>query len=328
MCSRTFSVDLYLTCAGESYILTKVVIDLYRSNDGHHLYGCSGDGTICAISFDDKEFPELAESDATQVVLDEYGYRPVKRASTRPITSAPLTNVNGFGVPHVSTAQVNVLKPRKRESAEQRRRIDPSGSRNQGQPVNEDAFSAAPIQPFASPSTAQASTARMFKDAHAAFANGNVHGDGDVGETPRVGTKRKASLLAEGSPRVPRGRMMATTQPRHTDDISQIRAPRVTVAGPSSTSGGSLPVPNIQSILRAKLRDGDESTYLEARNAADDGGKHKITYSSHGQDRWLDYLPSVVLNSTMTSSFCAAACEDGSVFVYSSAGRQWVILLF
>ena len=284
-----------------------------RSNDGHHLYGCSGDGTICAISFDDKELPELAELESTQAVLDEYDYQPPQRSSARPVPVKPAPSiVNGFGPNSSSSSHVNVLQPRKSKPEERKRRVELQANGS----GNVDAFSAAPIQPFASPSTAQASTARMFQDAHAAFSNGV-----EQGESSRSGTKRKASGLEE-SPRVQRGRTMGSTLPRQPGEVREIRAPRVTIplgdAGPSR----SLPISGVQTLLRVKPGGGDEKVYLEAQNAESAQGKNRITYSLNGQDQWLDYLPSAVICMTMTTSFCAAACEDGSLFVYSSAGRQ------
>jgi protein HIRA/HIR1 len=171
----------------------------------------------------------------------------------------------------------------------------------------------------------------MFQDAHAAFANGNrfndVNGnrfnDGEVGETSRAGTKRKASLLDGDSPRAPKGRMMASTQPRQVGEVREIRAPRGAIASGSGISGAgkTLPVPSIQTILRVKPRGVDSTIYLEAQNAEDLKGKNKITYCANGQDQWLHYLPSAVLAMAMSTAFCAVACVDGSVFAYTPAGR-------
>jgi len=295
----------------------------YRSNDGYHLYGCSGDGTICAISFGSKEFPELAAPEATQIVLDEYLYHPPKRVVARPLALHPAPQVaNGFGAPHASTAQVNILQPRKAKPADRSQRTDLSSARTNGMANNEDAFSAAPLQPFASPSAAQASTARMFQDAHAAFTNGNRTGDAPVGESSRTAIKRKASLLGDSNPRAAKGRMMISTQTRNVDDVRGIRAPRVSIPGGSGGAARTLPVPCIQNILRAKSRNPDLQSYVEAQNAENAGGKNKVIYSANGQDQWIDYLPSAILGLAMSASFSAVACEDGSVYIYSPAGRQ------
>ena len=68
------------------------------------------------------------------------------------------------------------------------------------------------------------------------------------------------------------------------------------------------------------MYDGDE--YLEARNSDTARGKTVVTLSDDGENRWLDVLPSAALSVCLTNRFAAVACEDGSLVVYSSAGRR------
>ena len=230
---------------------------------------------------------------------------------------------NGFDA-HTSMGHVNVLQPRKGKPADQRRRVGLAGSATNGVANNEEnAFSAAPIQPFASSSNAQASTARMFQDAHAAFAGGmRQHGEGEASETLKSGTKRKASLLGEESPRTPKGRMMTTTNLRQIGEVREIRASKINAANVASGVGRVLPTPRIQTLLRVKPVDATNLSYLEAQNAEDPTRRNKVTYCTNGQDQWLDYLPSAVLVIAASASFCAVACEDRSIMGYSPAGRQ------
>jgi protein HIRA/HIR1 len=37
---------------------------------------------------------------------------------------------------------------------------------------------------------------------------------------------------------------------------------------------------------------------------------------------WVDYVPSSIILLTGHSQYSAVACEDGSLFIYSSAGRR------
>lgn len=290
-----------------------------RANDGHHLYGCSKDGTICAITFDSAELPEMADMTKTQLVLDEYNYQPTKRIA-RPMPMQP-PSTNGFtAIP--SSAQVNYIQPRKGKPKAKRIGFsngDGTGLRPPLGPPNgehHDAFSAAPIQPFGSPSTAQASTARMFQDAHAAFVNG-------IDNDPSRGSqKRKASLLGDTSPRA-RNRPMTSSQPRQIAQVRKIRAPRLAMAGSSSgQTGYKMPVPGIQTVLRAIPQDSDEAVYIEAHNAEDSKGKNKVIYCQDGQDQWIDFVPSAVVCMAISSRFATLGCEDGNLFVYSPAGRQ------
>jgi hypothetical protein len=80
--------------------------------------------------------------------------------------------------------------------------------------------------------------------------------------------------------------------------------------------------PQIQSVLRATPKDGGDEYYIEAENASNATGKNKVTFLEDGADIWVDYLPSAVLVMAVSDTFCAVACEDGNLYVYSHAGRQ------
>lgn len=186
-------------------------------------------------------------------------------------------------------------------------------------PPPADPFSG-PIQGFASPSTAQASTARMFEDAHRAFGSSSA---GTASNSPRTGDKRKASGSYEDPTRGLRGRGMPLQQPVQQSEVHIIRAPMV---APSSSGTGSsvadLPHPQVQSILRTQpIGNGNRGIYLEARNTSDPKEKNVLSYFTADEQRWMDYLPKAALAATITKQFCAVACEDGSLRVYSPGGR-------
>ncbi|ORX40750.1 putative transcription corepressor [Kockovaella imperatae] len=288
-------------------VFNRPLLDLCWATDGHQLYGCSADGTICAISFDDAELPELAEIEKTELVLNEYGYKPVRKSVPRPIQSQ--TPVNGFG-PQPSGSHVNVIQPRKGKSkaqslTSQKRRVELGGF---GPPADShDAFSSGQLQPLGS---GQDHTARMFEDAHAAF------GDNSAGPS-NLGQKRKASLSNDDH-RQYKGRTMGSS--RSDVDVKEIRAPRVVVSGDGSR-GRTLPVPRVQTLLRVKSTY-DESLYLEAENSEDAKGKTRVALSQDGQNQWLDFMPGPVIAMVLSESFCAVGCEDGMVMVYSPAGRH------
>lgn len=295
-----------------------------RSNDGLHLYGCSEDGTICAITFEPKEFPELGPLEKTQVVLDQYNYKPKVRPA-RALSAAPSMQINGFGTTNsTSSSHVNVLQPKKGKpkrigftNGASSNAVSTGGRAPLAPPasIRSDPF-AAPEQPLASPSQAQASTARMFQDAHEAFTNGSR---GEEYPSPRVLGKRKVSLLEDPSRQ--RGRTMGSSQAM--GEVRDIRPPRIAVAGPSSGGSYTLPVPSVQSVLRIRCPDiADESLYVQAENAAGPSQRNKVTFCQAGQDQWLDYLPAAVLALGMSSKFAAVGLENGSLRIYTPAGRQ------
>ncbi|ORY28137.1 putative transcription corepressor [Naematelia encephala] len=308
-------------------LFERALLDLCWSNDGYSLYGSSADGTICAVHFTEAELPDIAPHNVTDEILAEFDFKPPPRATPRPLPAAPTASSTGFGPSVSSGGHVNVLQPRKAKPKplNGKKRIDLSGggdsraSNGFGPPNNfqdADAFSSAPIQPLASPSAAQASTARMFRDAHSAFGNGTSDGD-----NVRAGHKRKASLLVEGAERVPKNRTMGGSSVR-TGEVSEIRAPRVPVAGPSGQSGRFLPLPGVQNVVRTQF----QGSELEAQNAVQAGQRNKIVLRRDGQDQWIDYVPCGITILSVSDKFGAAAGERGELFVYSSAGRHLATL--
>lgn len=81
-------------------------------------------------------------------------------------------------------------------------------------------------------------------------------------------------------------------------------------------------MPSVQTVLRTKPVDSALNAYLEAENADTDEGENRITLTRDGEDEWLDFVPAAVLSMAMSQKFCAVACEDGNLRVYSPAGRQ------
>ncbi|OCF74130.1 protein HIR1 [Kwoniella mangroviensis CBS 8886] len=321
--ANDFSISIWRNTMHKPLVVLKEVfgrdlLDMCWSNDGYNLYGCSADGSICAVSFSPSEFPELGQPEMTEKVLEEYDYKP-KRQPARGASIQPLSVSNSFGPSASTSSVVNVLQPRKKGQGSNRR-VDlqnPASNSRPLQPPSRDPFSG-PIQQFGDSSGHQASTAKMFEDAHTAFANGGQQVNGG---SPRAGLKRKAALTSEEETRAVRGRLMATT-PANTAPVEVLRAPLIAAqAGPSS-SGRSLPVPQVQSVVRAALPHNEGSGYLEAHNAPSAEGVNKITFVKDGQGQWVDYLPSGVLSLAVTAKLCAAAMEDGSVMIYSPSGRQ------
>lgn len=85
-----------------------------------------------------------------------------------------------------------------------------------------------------------------------------------------------------------------------------------------------LPVPPPLTFLSANVEGSD--FVFEARNSEGDGAT-EVTFADGKQTLWLDYLPSPVLALTASTTFCAAASQDGSVNVYSHTGRRLMATL-
>ncbi|WVR07812.1 hypothetical protein IAU60_004855 [Kwoniella sp. DSM 27419] len=323
--ANDFSISIWRNTLHKPLVVLKEIfgrdlLDLCWSNDGYHLYGSSADGSICAISFDPSEFPELGAPEATDKVLQEYKYKPKRSATRAPSVNPQLapTTSTGFGASTSSSNVVNILQPRKGKD-KNRRRIDLSnGNARALQPPPSDPFGG-PIEGFANSSSAQASTARMFADAHAAF--GGRMTNGESSSSPRAGAKRKAVVFDDEGSRAVRGRLMAITQDTTAPPVEVLRAPRLQISGGSVSASRRLPVPQVQTVLRATWPSDASTGYLEARNAGTLDGQNRLSFSENGKTEWVDYLPSAALSLAVTPVSCAAACEDGSLRIYSISGR-------
>ena len=129
------------------------------------------------------------------------------------------------------------------------------------------------------------------------------------------------------------------------NDLEVSRVLRPAIVSPAlSVSQVRLAVPMVRSII-VRTMDGSEppqtngasgakadadTAILEARNAtnssrtgrAQDRDPARMTCTKKGQSLWQDYLPKAVLLMTGNTNFFAAACEDGSVYSWTPAGRR------
>ncbi|KAF2761739.1 histone transcription regulator HIRA, WD repeat superfamily [Pseudovirgaria hyperparasitica] len=103
-----------------------------------------------------------------------------------------------------------------------------------------------------------------------------------------------------------------------------------------SMSQVRLAIPMVRSTI-VRTMDGsdpektsDDTIILEARNAAgpsrtgrtQDRDPARINCTRKNQSIWQDYLPRSVLLVTGNLNFWAAACEDGSIYTWTPAGRR------
>ncbi|KAJ9132474.1 Protein HIR [Pleurostoma richardsiae] len=112
---------------------------------------------------------------------------------------------------------------------------------------------------------------------------------------------------------------------------------RPAVLGPSiAISQVRLAVPKVRSHILRPLERGvlqgettledaskvPENIILEARNPAQIKDPSHITATKRGVLMWQDFLPKAVILVTGSKHLWAAACEDGSLYVWTPAGRR------
>ncbi|KAH8550148.1 WD40-repeat-containing domain protein [Umbelopsis sp. PMI_123] len=82
-----------------------------------------------------------------------------------------------------------------------------------------------------------------------------------------------------------------------------------------------LGVPKVKSVLTHRGHPHEPSWVLECQNSSN-RDHSKVIYCNKGSPVWVDYVPSSVLQMTGNKHFCAVGCEDGSIVIYSPAGRR------
>ncbi|KAH8888554.1 protein hir-1 [Thozetella sp. PMI_491] len=103
-----------------------------------------------------------------------------------------------------------------------------------------------------------------------------------------------------------------------------------------SISQTRLAVPKVRSHILRPLEKGvlreegsledaakiPENIILEAKNAAQPRDPAHITATKRGVLLWQDYVPRAILLVAGNKNFWAAACEDGSIYTWTPAGRR------
>ncbi|BEJ17036.1 hypothetical protein CspHIS471_0604370 [Cutaneotrichosporon sp. HIS471] len=339
-------------------IFNRAILDLCWSNDGLVLYGCSADGTAMAISFRPEEFPELGQPEMTQMILDEYNFKPARKRKA--LTLGPSSS---FAAPAPGGEEkVNMLQPRKGKPKPRKinlqgtmtggamaangrssssmsigggggraplQRPEEGNGRSPQRPALHteprggalDAFARAADLPL-SMSSGSAATARMLEGARGMFEDRDRSRRDmydERGSHAGAGEKRKVSLDTEDNYERPaKGRSLGASRPL--PPVQEIRAPLVTISG-GNVGGGVKPlsVPRAQTGLQTNQEDGHGSFKAENVGATQE---YSVTFSHGGEDRWKYFIPSPAILITATSQFCAVACQDGTVYTYSTGGRQ------
>ncbi|KAH0131235.1 histone transcription regulator HIRA, WD repeat superfamily, partial [Aureobasidium melanogenum] len=167
------------------------------------------------------------------------------------------------------------------------------------------------------------------------------------GDDDRRAEKRIASIQQSGSTPVVINTAAGLIPPSSAGkSITETAEPlRPAIVNPSlTTSQVRLAVPLVRATIVRPLdttnnqeNEGQQmdtsdepSIVFEARNASgpartgrvQDRDPTRLTVSRRGQSIWQDYLPRAVLLVTGNHNFWAAACEDGSVHIWTPAGRR------
>ncbi|KIM52494.1 hypothetical protein SCLCIDRAFT_1223695 [Scleroderma citrinum Foug A] len=341
-------------------VFERQIMDLSWSRDGLTLYAASSDGTIAVFNFDPDELNGIASFSAQQQYLQKFGFVsppipdgyshgsfygddsiPPSRITPPPSPQLRPTGQQSQPVAQPQTGfdsssidggeQINKLVAKRSN----KKRVQPlliSNGANRALPsvTGQSQRQIDGTTLTFPPPSSRFTVPESRHPSHSASPAPSIRGfDADVemggpldmdvpidaidtssADTSRA--KRKASAIDEDD-RPTRARTLGGDQPRSTIDI------RVIDRNKRDMQGNLLPIPPILTLLSTSVDDGDD--ILEGRNTSEEGPS-EIQFVSRRQTQWLDYLASPIIASTATSVFCAVATQDGSVNVYSLAGRR------
>ena len=333
--------------------------------DGLTLYAASSDGTIAAFQFDSNELEGIATQEDHESYIAKFNFVPpplpegyshfsnddtkdgvptaqqangfdrradshapekvnilvVKKkranltsasnvASARiPSTKGPASSLspsaNGTGAKRVQLSQLNDNKPKSLP-------IPPSSFSG--------SFPAPSEQPFGDPSDSWSRRSDMIQPM-------DLDVKIDTFESASQRGKRKASFSDDGGPRT-KARTLGGDRPVEIHVAKEISnwssvVPLSRLGANSSFETLLSPLPLLTYLSVNVDR---SNAVFEAKNAEEDGTT-EIAFVNGKQTEWLDYLPSPAIALKATGTFCAVAMQDGSVNVYSSAGRRLVLHL-
>ncbi|KAF9003370.1 WD40-repeat-containing domain protein [Cyathus striatus] len=356
------SVSVWQTKSARPLIVAKEVferhiMDLSWSWDGLTLYAASSDGTLAVFNFDPEELEGIAPHSAQEQYLAKFGFIPPPvpggyshfggagvgpgpEKMTPPPSPGRVDNFEPVANANVNGEKVNVLVAKRgKKRAQLQPGGVPSASRPSastpvanGRPPISKRAQLIPIQDnnkpngplmlsplFPPPSEQPFNDIAPQKWSDGMAMDLDVPIDALDSAFPAKG-KRKASIDDEARP-IPKARTLGGDRAREVGVARELAAAQW-VGQSTGIAGGSgvlLPTLPVLTYLTTDVEGGEE--VFDGKNS-EDGRPTEVIFVLGKQTQWLDYLPSPVITLRATSSFCAAAMQDGSINVYSHTGRR------
>ena len=141
----------------------------------------------------------------------------------------------------------------------------------------------------------------------------------EISQPSQVLPKGGMPVAIVGNKRPAEDAVQSNNAKRMTEEVPEFLRPAV-ISPATSVAQIRLGVPQIRSFISHS----QQSYILEARNAENAHDPSKLTFMKNGKIEWIDYLRSPVVLLNGTSSFVAAGCEDGGIFIWTLSGRRYL----
>ncbi|KAI8365862.1 WD40-repeat-containing domain protein [Choanephora cucurbitarum] len=326
------------------------VYDIAWTPDGKSLFACSQDGTVACLQLE-AELADIAPDEEVYKELTKYGYG--RQNTQLPETPIQLELEESNAIVTKASASKRIAELMTGDSS-----FAPSAPSN-NTPITADIpmVEAQPIQPASVPGPSLV----LEKQKVTIAKNGKKRIQPTMlSTTSTTPTKSNQLLPAKTSMSIPdntrhinRQQAIAYDEPVSipssgisilmtgnkrkasidTTEENELNGNKPTRPRPEWIDSAVVPptamksqirmgLPKVQSVLLTKLLPDDPTVVLECHNQTSDNMQTKVVNSKQGKIVWIDYLPSAVLLMTGNKHFSAVSCEDGSIHVYSPAGRR------
>ena len=100
-------------------------------------------------------------------------------------------------------------------------------------------------------------------------------------------------------------------------EVTALLAPQANGTGETNTAGSGIAQGDL--VIEAR-----NPSHLSVTGRPQDHDPCRVTVTKRGQPIWQDYLPKSALLVTGNKRFWSVACEDGSIYVWTPAGRRLI----
>ncbi|KAI9323328.1 WD40-repeat-containing domain protein [Dichotomocladium elegans] len=331
------------------------VYDLAWSPDGQSLFACAHDGTVACLRFE--EILTRPASDE-QVIrqLAAYGYKSENGQLPESAMQLELEEIATLKAKAASSNRIADLMGSSTPSSDNMTLapVPTDGKSATGSTVASSPPTITKSPQSKIPSASQPSDADFTSSSTRAASDGREQSAEPTQNVPRVEPKRTIGNIvnwADGvtydfpSAHIPalgigsvvignKRRLAEGSEPAEEDmDVDSKGSARkrpvwidtAMIPPAAAKSQVRLGVPKVISNFVWTPRDGKKTQVVMECDNHDPMSDNswacaRISVSTHGNRVWQDYLPSPVVLMTGSSSFYAAACEDGTLHVYSKNG--------
>ncbi|TPX56353.1 hypothetical protein PhCBS80983_g04591 [Powellomyces hirtus] len=302
------------------------ILDLSWSPDGDCLFACSYDGTVGVLAFSDGDLgTRLPASEKERVLntlgvkrkaviesVSQLGLEETNRVAEKEASSSRISALLGNGSSVVSTPTKPFTAPRPvtnstptPSTSTQKVSQTPDG-RKRIKPI----FLSTGLEPNEGFMTPQTPVPFSGAPQQSSDASENLIGSGGI----PIGTGKRRKLNGENGHAPTNGALHSTESG---NPAVQYVLPTVM----ETQQPVNLAIPAVQSsiVIQIPAGKGSNPYSLECDNRQKPA---KIMCSKGSELVWADFIHSPAIHVTGTPSFVAVACEDGSLFTYSPAGRR------